>query len=223
MHFMAVGDGLFWTITNISIPWRSVVPDQTHDNNQGETSTNCSIQRSLIRPFGEYLSQDLSLYFYSKAWGFWGFILPTDITPIVQCFFPPLTASMIHAGQNNDKQFINSRTLEIKINNITKKTDGLWRNLSIKSSRRNADGYVGLLRRSPDFSPNNRCEITVGLKSNSLAWIGTPALKRLCENVKSLIDYSLSVSGTAPELHRHNILIIIKIGCICACFSMDNN
>ena len=50
-----------------------------------------------------------------------------------------------------------------------------------------------------------------------------PGIKRLCENVKSLVDYFLAVSGTAPELHRHNIVIIIKIGCICTCFSMNNN
>jgi len=122
MHFMAVGDGLCWTITNISIPWRCIVPDKTHDDNQGETGTNCGIQRSFVRPFGEYLSQDLSLYFFSKVWGFGGHLCLSILRRCFNTFPHLLMASMIRYCQKNDKQFINSRALEIKINNITKKT-----------------------------------------------------------------------------------------------------
>jgi hypothetical protein len=72
MHFMAIGNGLRWTIANISVPGGGIVPNQTDNNYQGQASTNSGIQWGFIRPFGEYLSQDLSLYFFSKVWVFWG-------------------------------------------------------------------------------------------------------------------------------------------------------
>jgi hypothetical protein len=89
VHFMAVGDGLRWTVADVSVPGGSIVPYQTHNNNQGQASTNSGIQRGFIRPFGEYLSQDLSLYFFSKVWVFWGLKFPSELRRSFFVFSPP--------------------------------------------------------------------------------------------------------------------------------------
>jgi len=57
VKFMAVGHRLCWTVADIGVPWRKIVPDKRNNEHSAGHGKYCEICGQFIGPTGEKLAQ----------------------------------------------------------------------------------------------------------------------------------------------------------------------